>query len=110
MKRDVEMRVITEKVDALEYMQLKKVAASLFSRKNFEVRYVCPLDNLVISIIDDKESYFALDPNKSVFDDQLLWTNNKSLTLLACKYFDNHWNSAIKSLNLIRKRRASYQR
>jgi sugar-specific transcriptional regulator TrmB len=92
--RDVEMRVITEKIDNSEYIQLRKTAAALFSQKNFEMKFVSPLDALAISIIDDKESYFALDPKKRIFDDQLLWTNNESLILLACKYFDGLWNFA----------------
>jgi len=96
LERGVEMRVITEKVDDNQYVQLKNVAASLFSRKSFNVKFVHRLDNLAISIIDDKEAYFALDPKKTIFDDMLLWTNNKSMTALASHYFDGVWSSALE--------------
>lgn len=66
LDRGVEMRVITQKIENYEYMRLKKVAAALFSRKNLEARFVSSLDSMAISIIDDKESYFALYPKKTI--------------------------------------------
>ena len=89
------MKVITEKVDACQYERLKEEAATIFNKQNFSLRFANPLDNVAFSIIDGKEAYFQLNPDKSLFDDQSLWTNNKSLIILAHKYFSYNWKNGI---------------
>jgi sugar-specific transcriptional regulator TrmB len=96
IKRGVQMRVITEKLDAGQYEQLKKVAGPLFSRQNFILKSATPLDNMAISILDDKEVYFGLYPDKIIIEELLLWSNNPAMILLAQKYFEVVWNSAIE--------------
>jgi len=99
VERGVGMRVITEKVSAVQYEKLKKEAATIFSKQNFCLRFATPFDNVAFSIIDSKEAYFPLNPYKNLFDDQTLWTNNKSLITLAHKYFSGAWKRASENLN-----------
>jgi sugar-specific transcriptional regulator TrmB len=94
VERGIDMRVITEKVSTRKYEQLKKEAATIFSKKNFNIRFATPFDNVAFSLIDSKEAYFPLDPSKNIFEDQSLWTNNKSLIILARKYFNSVWQHA----------------
>jgi sugar-specific transcriptional regulator TrmB len=96
IKRGVEMRAITEKVDTYQYQQIKKEAVNIFSGKNFSLRFVAQLDNVAFSLIDGKELYFPLNPDKSLYEDQSLWTNNKSLITMTHKYFSMNWKKALK--------------
>ena len=96
VRRGVRMRVITEKLKIHDYDLLREKATELFSQKNFIVKNIDPFDSKVaFSIIDDKEAYFPLDPKKSLFADQSLWTNNAALIALAEDYFKTNWARAI---------------
>lgn len=91
VERGVDMKVITEKVDADQYELLKR-SVNFISRRNFSLRVAAPFDRVAFSIIDGKEIFMAVNPDKSVFEDHTLWSNNKSLIALAHKYFDFNWN------------------
>lgn len=96
VRRGVRMRVITEKLNIHDYDLLRKEAAELFSQKDFIVKTIDPFDsNVAFSIIDKKEAYFPLDPKKSLFADQSLWTNNAALIALAEDHFKSNWTRAI---------------
>jgi sugar-specific transcriptional regulator TrmB len=95
VERGVSMRVITEKPDDIQYEQLKSAASPLFDKSNFEAKFSLPLVKVAISIIDDKEVYFDLNPKKTIFDDQLLWTNNDAMVAVAKNYFDTTWAFSI---------------
>jgi sugar-specific transcriptional regulator TrmB len=96
VERGVDMRAITEKVAPYKYARLQKKASALFSKRNFSLRIAIPFDKVAFSIIDDREAYFPLDPEKSLFEDQSLWTNNRFLIALAHKYFSMIWDRAIE--------------
>ncbi len=97
--RGVDMKVITEKVNTRKYEQLKNEANTIFSKQNFSIRFTTSLDNVAFSLIDNNEAYFPLNPGKHIFEDQSLWTNNKSLIMLAHKYFSSVWQNACDSLS-----------
>ncbi len=96
VERGVRMRVITEKLDDRQIEELKKQSATLLLKEAFKVRFVTPFDNMAISIIDGKEAYFSLYPDKSLFEDQLLWSNSEPMITLAEKYFEMIWKSSAK--------------
>lgn len=95
VKRDVYMRVITNKPKISRFEQLKKDAHTLFSKQTFYLKFAMEPVNMAISIIDSKEAYFALKPEKNIFEDLLLWTNNTSIISLAKEHFETTWNHAI---------------
>jgi len=92
--RGVFIRVLTEKLSAKQMVQLKKIAAPLLAKPNFLVTTTTQTVEATISIIDNKEAYLALGPQKTIFEDELLWTNNPTMILLAKSYFDANWTLA----------------
>ena len=95
VKRGVYMRVITDKPKSSRFEQLKKDAHTLFSKQTFNFKFAMEPVNMAISIIDSKEAYFALNPEKSIYEELLLWTNNTSIISLAKEHFETTWDHAI---------------
>lgn len=91
------MRVITEKIEDHQIEELKIQTATMRSKEAFKVRFATQIDNMAISIIDSKEAYFSLYPDKSLFEDQLLWTTSKPMITLAEKYFEIIWEGLWKN-------------
>ena len=94
VRRGVFMRVLTEKLNAKQVERLKKVANPLLAKPNFTVTTTTQTIKATISIIDCKEAYFTLGSQKAIYEDELLWTNNSTMVLLAKSYFDANWTSA----------------
>jgi len=94
IKKGVRLRGIIEKPDEHQYERLKNEATHLFSSPKFIIKFADPCDCKEIYIIDGKEAFFSLQPQKSVAEDQVLWTNNQSIIFLAQKYFEAGWNNA----------------
>ena len=95
VKRGVLMNVITDKPEVFEFERLKKEANILFSKKTFNLKFAAQPVNIAISIIDNKEAYFALNPERNIFEDQLLWTNNSTIITLAKEHFMTSWDKGI---------------
>jgi sugar-specific transcriptional regulator TrmB len=95
LSRGVQIRLLTEKPNRSQLEQLRKGAAAIFSKLNFELKFVVTLPEVALSIIDHKEAYSSLDPCESLFQATVLWTNNPSFIILFEKYFETFWNSAL---------------
>jgi sugar-specific transcriptional regulator TrmB len=95
VERGVQMKIVTETLDACQCERLEQIAANLLRKKNFKVRFADQIDKTVaFSIIDGKEAYFPLNPDKQLSEDQTLWTNNAALVSLAENYFKIIWRGA----------------
>lgn len=66
---------------------------------SYELRFIHKLPQTALCIIDEKEVFFATDPNSYPFYTSALWTNNPSLVNIAQVYFETLWQATTENNN-----------
>ena len=91
VKRNVEVRVLTEKNPPF---RIPKSIIDLSKKKNFKIRYCTDASFVSFAICDNKEALLPLASNTSETTSPAIWSDNPNFIEFAQNYFDTQWFAA----------------